>query len=79
MFDRVTGGGRKDRGRGYIKVARELVKVVYVVWSKCVDYQETPPARPGSDKNKKSKKNKKKQSRSGTGQLLHPMVHAVSA
>jgi len=80
MFDRVTDGGRKDRSRGYIKVARELVKVVYAVWSKGVDYQETPPARPGSGKNKKSKKNKKKkQSRSGTGQLLHPMVHAVLA
>lgn len=76
MFDRVTDGGRKDRSRGYIKVARELVKVVYAVWSKGVDYQETPPARPGSGKNNKSKK---KQSRSGTGQLLHPMVHAVSA
>jgi transposase len=79
MFDKVTDGGRKDRGRGYIKVARELVKVVYAVWSKGVDYQETPPARPGSEKNKQSKKNKKKQSRSGTGQLLHPMIHAVSA
>ena len=76
IFDRVTDGGRKDRSRGYIKVARELVKVVYAVWSKGVDYQETPPARPGSGRNKK---NKKKQSRSGTGQLLHPMVHAVSA
>lgn len=69
MFDRVTAGGTKDRNRGYIKVARELVKVVYVVWAKGVDYQPTPPARPGC----KSNKNK---SRSGTGQLLHPMVHA---
>ena len=69
MFDRVTAGGTKDRNRGYTKVARELVKVVYVVWAKGVDYQPTPPARPG----RKSNKNK---SRSGTGQLLHPMVHA---
>lgn len=72
MFDRVTNGGKKDRNRGYIKVARELVKVVYVVWSKGLDYQQNPPARPGSDKNKK-------RSRSGTGQLLHPMVHASTA
>jgi len=72
MFDRVTCGGRKDRNRGYIKVARELVKVVYVVWSKGLDYQPDPPARPGSDRNKK-------RSRSGTGQLLHPMVHALRA
>ena len=58
--------------RGYIKVARELVKVVYAVWSKGVDYQPVPPARPGSNKNKKK-------SRSETGQLLHPMVHALTA
>ncbi len=72
IFDRVTNGGRKDRNRGYIKVARELVKVVYGVWSKGVDYQPVPPARPGSDKNKKK-------SRSETGQLFHPMVHALPA
>lgn len=100
IFDRVTDGGRKDRGRGYIKVARELVKVVYAVWAKGVDYQENRPARSGSrkdkntsknkhnnsiknvnkkNKNKSKKMNKKKQSRSGTGQLFHPMVPAVSA
>ena len=72
IFDRVTNGGKKDRNRGYIKVARELVKVVYAVWSKGVDYQPVPPARPGSNNNKKK-------SRSETGQLLHPMVHALPA
>jgi transposase len=68
MFDRVTDGGKKDRNRGYIKVARELVKVVYVVWKKGVDYQPVAPVRPGC--------RKKEKSRSGTGQLCHPMVHA---
>jgi transposase len=68
MFDRVTCGGTKDCNRGYIKVARELVKVVYAVWSKGVDYQQAAPARPGC--------HKKKKSRSGTGQLCHPMVGA---
>ena len=72
MFDRVTDGGRKDRNRGYIKVARELVKVVYVVWAKGIDYDAVPPVRPGSQKNRKP-------SRSGTGQLCHPMVHALTA
>lgn len=71
MFDRVTRGGTKDRNRGYIKVARELVKVVYVVWAKGVDYQPDAAARPGLAK--------KNQSRSGTGQFCHPMVHAVRA
>ncbi len=72
VFDRVTNGGKKDRSRGYIKVARELVKVVYVVWAKGVDYQATAPVRPG-------RKTSKKTSRSETGQLLHPMVHASMA
>ena len=72
MFDRVTDAGKKDRNRGYIKVARELLKVVYVVWAKGLDYQQDPPARPGNNK-------KKKRPRSGTGQLLHPMVHASKA
>lgn len=68
LFDRVTDGGRKDRNRGYIKVARELVKVVYGVWAKGLEYQADPPARPG--------RREKSNSRSGTGQLYHPMVHA---
>jgi transposase len=72
MFDRVTDGGRKDRNRGYIKVARELVKVVYAVWAKGIDYQAVAPVRPGCHKNHKP-------SRSGTGQLCHPMVHALTA
>lgn len=72
IFDRVTNGGRKDRSRGYIKVARELVKVVYAVWAKGVDYQEVPPVRPGRKRNKKK-------SRSETGQLYHPLVHALEA
>jgi transposase len=48
MFDRVTKGGTKDRNRGYIRVARELVKVVTAVWKNGTTYQDTPPARPGS-------------------------------
>ncbi len=72
IFDRVTDGGKKNRNRGYIKVARELVKVVYAVWAKGVDYQAIPPVRPGHKSNKKK-------SRSETGQLLHPMVHALPA
>jgi transposase len=48
MFDRYTQGGKKNRNRGYIKVARELAKVVYVVWSRQVDYTDAPPPRPAS-------------------------------
>jgi transposase len=72
IFDRATNGGKRNRARGYITVARELVKVVYAVWAKGVDYQASPPVRPGCKRNKKK-------SRSETGQLLHPMVHAAMA
>ena len=47
LFDRVTDGGKRDRNRGYIKVARKLVRVVYVVWKRNVEYREDPPPRPG--------------------------------
>jgi hypothetical protein len=50
IFDDATEGGRRNRNTGYIKVARELVKVVYVVWKKNVEYTDTPPARPGRGK-----------------------------
>ena len=46
-FDSYTHGGRENRNRGYIGVARRLCALSYVVWKKDVDYQETPPARPG--------------------------------
>ena len=67
MFDRVTNAGKKDRSRGYIKVARELVKAVYVVWKKDVEYTDNPSRRPGQSS---------KKFRSGTGQLYRTMVHA---
>lgn len=74
MFDRHTNGGKTNRGRGYIKVARELVKVIFVVWSKNVSYTDTPPSRPGRKQTKCKTNNKT--SRSGTGQLQRPMVVA---
>lgn len=48
MFDRVTKGGKTDRNRGYIRVARELVAVVTAIWKNGTKYQDRPPARPGS-------------------------------
>ena len=70
MFDRHTDGGTKNRGRGYVKVARQLAKVVFVVWSREVDYTETPSPRPGSAPVRR----RKEDSRPGTGQPLHPMA-----
>jgi transposase len=64
-FDRVTDGGRKDRQRGYIAVARALVDVVYAVLRDERKYQErplAPLARPS------------KRARPGTGRPYHAMV-----
>jgi transposase len=69
MFDRYTQGGKKNRNRGYIKVARELVKVVYAVWKNQEPYTLTPAPRPGSRRRSRS-------TRSGTGQPSRPMVAA---
>ena len=65
IFDGYTNNGKQNRNRGYIKVARELVKVVYVILKKDVPYQEQPPARPGSGSGR---------TRSGTGQLSTAMA-----
>lgn len=71
MFDRVTDGGARDRNRGYIKVARELVKVVHAVWRKDADYSK--------DYTVGCRSRRRRKTRSGTGQLYHPMVHAQMA
>ena len=86
MYDRVTKGGTKDCNRGYIRVARELVKVVMAIWKNGTTYQETPPARPGVASSKaaaaasESPRDKMDRflghPRSGTGQRYHPMVPA---
>jgi transposase len=73
MWDRATDGGTKNKNRGYIKVARELVKMVYIVWSRGVDYQEDLPPRPG---HRKQGRRGKKTSRPGTGQPSVAMVRA---
>lgn len=72
MFDRVTDGGKKNRNRGYIKVGRELVKVVYAVWTNGTMYRQSGVRRPGSGQGRR-------RSRSGTGQPSHPMVPAEQA
>ena len=76
IFDQRTNGGKKDRNRGYITVAHELCRVVYVLWSKGVNYMEIPPDRPGRQSRKRSTKRTK--SRPGTGQPEDPMVVAVA-
>lgn len=47
-FDEYTQGGRQNRNRGYIGVARRLCLRSYAVWKKEQDYREEPAPRPGS-------------------------------
>jgi transposase len=73
LFDDYTEGGRKDRNRGYIKVARVLVTVVYAIWKKGTKYTDNPPARPtGSPRTSLEKFFGS--TRSGTGQPSQPMA-----
>jgi transposase len=48
IFDRRTGGGKRDRGRGFIVVARELCRVGFSCCRNERDYAEERPPRPGS-------------------------------
>jgi len=75
LFDRHTDGGTREKNRGYIKVARGLVTVLFAVWSKEMPYTETPPPRPGSRRARR----RGKHTRPGTGQPFHPMVQASRA
>lgn len=71
LFDRRTHGGKRDRNRGVIAVAHELARVVYVVWTKEVDYTDNPPPRPGASRTASTSS-----SRPGTGQPDVAMVPA---
>lgn len=57
-FDRTTQGGKKNRNRGYIKVARELVKVVYAIWKHGTEYRDTPPPRPGARRGERRRRSR---------------------
>jgi len=78
IFDRRTHGGKRDRNRGYIAVGHELCRIAYILWTKEIDYTETPPPRPGRGKRRRGYRPAAKgipgRSRPGTGQPEHPMV-----
>jgi transposase len=75
MFDWATQGGRKDRGRGYIKVARALVDVIYAVWRDRRMYQEHRPGQTNK-KRKDPMASSSGMTRPGTGRPYHAMVAA---
>lgn len=92
VFDRHTNGGRKNRNRGRIAVARKLCVAGAACVKKGEAFLEVPPPRPGTvatalantvvSQPRKEKSGGKKRktcgrnSRSGLGQPDHPMVVA---
>lgn len=77
VFNRCTNGGKVRRNRGYIATARHLAMCTYAIWNKGVDYNPTPPPRPGSEKRRR----RQKMGHPGPGQPDQPMVavHARQA
>ena len=71
-FDAYTHGGRENRNRGYIGVARRLCQASYVLWKKELDYQEELPRRPGSRRRGRGR------ARSVQGQPADAMVAAAT-
>lgn len=81
IFDRHTHNRKTNRNRGYIKVARQLVKIVYAIWRDQRPYSPVAPATKTKTKTKTKKhqdvnktRKMKMNTRSGTGRLDHPMV-----
>jgi transposase len=45
---RLTHGGRGNKSQAKVAIARELCKLVYVIWTKGQPYTQMPPPRPGA-------------------------------
>lgn len=78
IFDRHTDGGKKNKNRGYIAVARQLCHVGFACASKQRRYTEDRPARPGSQQHKDQGQLSAAVSYPGLGQPEDPMVVAAS-
>ena len=48
LYARLSRAARGRKSQAKVAVARELSKLVYVVWTKRVPYTDNPPPRPGS-------------------------------
>jgi transposase len=78
LYDRHTQGGKKDKNRGYLKVARQLCKLVVREWRKAVSGPEESSRAPQEQPARRSKHRRRgrgqSSTRSGTGALKRPMV-----
>lgn len=83
LYARLSGGGRYNKNQAKVAVARELIKLVYIVWFKGESYTDTPPPRPGSraegpQANPNRRKGKMKKTTLRPDQPRHPMVRQRS-
>jgi transposase len=83
LYSRLTHGGQCNKAQAKVAVARELAQLVFIVWSKRMPYNETPPSRPGTATPRgkiadhpKPAANRKQAMRSD--QPRHPMVRRRS-
>lgn len=79
LYGRLTGGGRYNKNQAKVAVARELMKLIYIVWTKGEPYTDTPPLRPGSrteyrQANPSRKKGRTAKTTLRPDQSRHPMV-----
>jgi transposase len=79
LYGRLTGGGRYNKNQAKVALARELIKLVYIVWSKGEPYTETPSPRPGAHgENRQANPNRRSGKTAKTtlrpDQPRHPMV-----
>jgi transposase len=79
LYARLTGGGRYHKNQAKVAVARELAKLVYVVWTKQQPYTDEPPPRSGSGKQRKPPPSQRRntaltEATLRPDQTRHPMV-----
>jgi transposase len=83
LYARLTGGGRYNKNQAKVAVARELAKLVYIVWKKGEPYTDEPPPRPGSRRQPKQPKPSRRNDQPAKttlrpDQTRHPMVRRRS-
>jgi transposase len=83
LYARLTGGGHYNKGQAKIAVARELAKLVYLVWKKGEPYTEACGPRPGSGMKERPTKPRRRNHKTAKRTLRpdqprHPMVRRRS-
>ena len=79
LYHRLTSGGRYNKNQAKVAVARELIKLVYVVWTKGESYTDAPPPRPGSREERQQPNSPRRNGKTAKATLRpdqpsHPMV-----